>query len=614
MTRQIATIVLGFVLLGIGLVSGWYAARQGADAGVADDAATAKAPLSEQTLKNLGVSTGTAALSDFVRHVRVQATVIDAPLSARPIPAPLGGTVTALHGEPGEVVRAGEPLITIAREPIPRPKLELTAEFLTAVSENTHETVSTLRTALSQLRIVQKELARVRKFADTDGEISVVPVQKVIDLEYDLARAQQQVENARRELERHGLSGEEIDAVAEGEHPPGNPKLWRRVLEENGLWGEAEEAILNSLPPRQRNLPWTIAAIGELSAAGLANADLLGALMEQPHLGVHFVEVASLLRDGNTVAKVRLLAKLGALEPEMVVRAPADVADWDLAQIEVRPGQQVTAGETLAVLHDPRTMWLRLEPVGEEMRHVVEALRSGAEIGAEPLIDGTGPALEGLHIDRLDTRGSQHERGARAYVICRNEPVPLGHLSVIIRTPSPGLAAAEVEKQVTATIESSLLAIEEIVSMASRSSDGESVVRARFRPGVDLERIRRAVSTIGRDTEVALDRKDTRSWKLRVGLRYLVLVPSEVLPQRFVLPAGAVTENGIDRVVFVPDGDSFAPRTVHVEYEDDEVVVIANDGAIFAGETVVKSGAFALGLALQTESGAIDPHAGHDHG
>ena len=42
--------------------------------------------------------------------------------------------------------------------------------------------------------------------------------------------------------------------------------------------------------------------------------------------------------------------------------------------------------------------------------------------------------------------------------------------------------------------------------------------------------------------------------------------------------------------------------------------MIADDGAIFEDDPVVMSGAFALGLALDTGPQAADPHAGHNHG
>jgi hypothetical protein len=181
-------------------------------------------------------------------------------------------------------------------------------------------------------------------------------------------------------------------------------------------------------------------------------------------------------------------------------------------------------------------MRLRLEPVGDELAHVARALEGGAVLSARPLLAGTGPELEGLRVDRLETRTALEERGSVAWVTCANEAVP---------------AAGE---------------------------------------------------------------GGSRSWRLRVGLRYLVRVPVEVLEGRFVLPAGAVTDAGPEKVVFVQDGATFQARPVHVEYEDDEVAVVANDGSLFPGDPVALSGAFALGLALQGGGGAVDPHAGHSHG
>ena len=539
MRRHIGALCVGGVLVAIGVASGWYAARQGAGKGAAE-AAPAGAPVfSPQTFKNLGVTVGEAKVSTFVRHARVQAMIVDAPLNTVPVTVPLGGIVTQLHVAPGRFAKAGAPLVSIARSPIPRPQLSLTADILTPVSENLHEAISKLRTAVAQHKIVATELDRVRRYTETGTEegMPLLPRKTVIDLRYDLARADQERANARRELERHGLSSVEIDAVCKGAQPPGNQRLWKRALEQNALWGEIEESILNLLPERARTHPWSIAAIGELSAAGLATPELAEAIRAEPHMAKHFVEVAALLLEGNTVPKTRLLTVAGALDPIMVLNAPAGGrADWDIAEVAVRVGQRVEAGETAILLHDPRVMWLRLEPIGEEIGHVVRALEEGTALQGRPLIAGTGPALEDLKVDRLDTRAGEEDRGALAYVTCRNE----------------------------------------------------------------------AVQAAGAD--------GARSWRLRVGLRYLVLVPVERLEGRFVLPAGAVTDDGPRKVVFLQDGDTFLAKPVYVEYEDDEVVVIANDGAIFPGDPVALTGAFALGMALQTGSGAADPHAGHNHG
>jgi hypothetical protein len=247
-----------------------------------------------------------------------------------------------------------------------------------------------------------------------------------------------------------------------------------------------------------------------------------------------FLDVASLLLQGHSLNGVRLLAISGALDPDGVLHAPAGAEDWDVDEVLVSVGERVEAGRPVVRLHDAREMWLELEPSGEELAPLTRAFEKGLELRAQSLVEGAGPDLAGLRIDRFSTHAGAELRGALAILRATN----------------------------TAVV----------------GPDGGS-----------------------------------RSWGLRVGLRYLVEIPVQVLPQRFVLPASAVTDSGPERVVFVEEGSSFTARPVHVEYEDDRVAVIANDGAIFPADPVVMTGAFALGLALRTGSGAVDPHAGHNH-
>ena len=98
-----------------------------------------------------------------------------------------------------------------------------------------------------------------------------------------------------------------------------------------------------------------------------------------------------------------------------------------------------------------------------------------------------------------------------------------------------------------------------------------------------------------------------RTWELRSGTRYLIRVPVEAFPDRFVLPRSAVTEEGPARVVLLQDGSTFRSVAVHVEFETDRVSVVANDGAVFSGEVAVMRGAFELGLALQRSQGKEVP-------
>jgi len=531
MKRHLATIGFGALLAGLGLAGGWYAARRGgSDAREEEQASAAAAPgvFTAQTLKRMGVRVGPARRSTFRRSLHVQAVVVDAPLNRRPVPALLGGVVEEILARPGAVVAAGTPLARVVRDPIPRPQLALTSDILAAVSEDLHRSLADYRTAVSQLGIVRAELARIEEFKE------VVKGQTRIDLRYEETRAVQQLENVREELYRHGLSDADLEAVGRGSEPAADLRmLWKRALERNGLWTAEAETLFQTLPEGVRGLSWSVAALGELAAAGLATPHLTRTLKAVPYMAEHFVEVASLLLEGHTVDKVRLLAEAGALEAVAEVRAPPGAADWDVAEVAVRAGQRIEAGAVVATLHDPREMWMRIEPVGDEVRLVAEALAEGRAVAAVPLVPGTGPEIRGLSIERFATLES--DRGAEAIVICPNR-----------------------------------------VLAASNGS---------------------------------------RSWALRAGLRYLVRIPQEELENRFVLPAGAVTELGADAVVFVQSGAAFRPQPVTVEYEDDQVAVVADDGSLYEDDPVALSGAFALGLAFQGQGqgGSADPHAGHSH-
>lgn len=104
------------------------------------------------------------------------------------------------------------------------------------------------------------------------------------------------------------------------------------------------------------------------------------------------------------------------------------------------------------------------------------------------------------------------------------------------------------------------------------------------------------------------------SWRYKPGQRVQVTVPVEQWKERIVLPVDAVAQDGVETYVFLPNGDHFDRRPVHVEHRDRFSVVLANDGAVFPGDAVVLAGAQQMQLALKNKSGgAIDPHAGHNH-
>ena len=114
--------------------------------------------------------------------------------------------------------------------------------------------------------------------------------------------------------------------------------------------------------------------------------------------------------------------------------------------------------------------------------------------------------------------------------------------------------------------------------------------------------------------DAKLDEHRFIAWRFRPGQRVQLQIPVETLPDRIVLPADAVAQDGAEAYVFTPNGDHFDRRSVHVEHRDPQWVVIANDGSLFPGDSVAVSGARQLQLALKNKAGGgIDPHAGHNH-
>ena len=103
-------------------------------------------------------------------------------------------------------------------------------------------------------------------------------------------------------------------------------------------------------------------------------------------------------------------------------------------------------------------------------------------------------------------------------------------------------------------------------------------------------------------------------WRFKPGQRLQLRIPVEEFPDRIVLPAEAVAQDGVEHVVFRLHGGHLDRVAVHVEHRDPSRVVVANDGAIAAGDRIAMSAAQQLLLALKNASGAaVDPHAGHTH-
>lgn len=429
--------LLVFCLLftAIGAGGGWYAARQGQAMDAHDEAdptagndAGGPAGLSPATLKNLGVETTKANPTSFVKHRSLPSVIERLPLSERPITAPLGGVLRSIDVEPNQKVAAGEVLLTLVRDPIPRPTLNLTASLLHPSHEVLHGSVFSLRTAQKEATILRSELERLAPYTvpRTEGAPPVLPRQRTIDLQNQLLRAESSFDQARLELEKHGLAKQEIDELLAGNSLPAlGESHWRRALEANGLWPAAAEALFQALPANSRQAPWVIATVGEVTATGLTSSALIDWLRREPEAGSSFLEIGALLQQGFSVPSLVDLFTRGAFDSVVSVRVPSSLTDTDVLAIGARIGTHVDPGEVLLTLVDRRRMRFRIPAIGEETGLLLAALKNSDPARGRPLVAGAGPDLERILLSAVTGNMSDQDQrdGGVGFAEVPNNPL-----------------------------------------------------------------------------------------------------------------------------------------------------------------------------------------------
>ena len=534
-TPLLSTLFLCLVFTGIGLISGLYAgAGNVTDSGAADDAGAQAAPtLAPETLRNMGVVVAPAELSDFVQSTRIPAVIEASPASRQHLYAPVAGRIAELKTGYGALARSGEVLVTLIRDPLPRAQLTFTQNLLEPAGEVLHETMSSYLRALVSLENLHAERKRLEGVLGPEDD-PVIPMSRLIQLRYQEKEAEQEMATLEHELERHGLSEQQIADLEHGIFPPLDVELWRSAMRNNGFWTPTAQRIYEALPENLQELAWTVATIGELVAGGFADTGLAVFFEQNEHACEHFLEIGGLLQRGHTLSDVENLLHLDVFENVVQVLAPSVAVDWDVEELLVRPGEHVEDGQPLLRLKNPRPLFLRVEPVGGEVESVFAALESGARMAARPMVPGAAPRLEELTFFR-------------------------------------------------ATYETA----ETLVVLASVTN------RAHAERTDEAGRV-------------------FRTWRFGAGQRYLLELPRAVMENVYVLPAGAVTDDGPDEILFLQSGDTFTRIPVEILYRDHEVVVIPGDSHIFPGNPIVVAGAFPLGLALHASGGDSSDH-GHSH-
>lgn len=405
----------------IGLISG--GAVTGGFAGKGEtkepDTGGAHGPhLPPATLENLGIRVEKVQPTTFFRSVSVAAVVVDTPTTEQPVYAPIGGRIESIDVEPGTVVAQGKVVVTLVRDPLPRPQLTLTADVLRPAQEQLHLSVLELRKSGEEVRIASTELERVEKFTGKVGgrDLPIIPRQRAIDLRYQLSRSEKAHEQARLELKKHGLTDAQIAEVGAGAPlPEFNEETWQRALARNGLWPAEAQKLSAALPRVLRALPWVTATIGELAASGLATPELTQ-WVSTGEAAQHFLDIGVLLQRGHTLDDLKRLHALNALEPVVRVTAPQleEGAAWDVLDVLTKRGAKVEAGAKLLTLSDPRRLFLRTEPVGGEVGSILIAAKERHTITAKPLIRNSGPDLEKLTVSYVQS--SRENEGTIAFV------------------------------------------------------------------------------------------------------------------------------------------------------------------------------------------------------
>ncbi|MFM8980114.1 MAG: biotin/lipoyl-binding protein [Planctomycetia bacterium] len=429
-----AALVLAAVFAA-GLLGGLVSARQDHEAGGHghgeggheeghEEGHAAPRTLGARALANLGVEAGEARLGDWVQHVEVPATVERLPGSDRPVHAPVAGTVRAVAVRPGQPVREGDVLVELLREAFPPATLALTEAIVKPLNEEHHEAAVRVRSTALELELARAAQERLLALAGPAPDPAMA--RAVREGDATLRRARLALENAAHEAERHGMTEAQVRLLVAGEAevPVPDARDVQRVLERNRLWSPEAQQLLALLPAGVRELPHSVAVLGELAGTGRLTPALVAAVSGTPGLGERLLDVAGLLQAGLTPEALVALARAGALEPVVRVQAPAGPpTGLDVGSLEVRPGQRVAAGERLLLLHDEATAGLLLAPAPSDLAALESVLASGAPLEAVPLVRGAGPSLRAVRLLRV---GAEAREGLRvvAHAQVANTPLP----------------------------------------------------------------------------------------------------------------------------------------------------------------------------------------------
>ncbi|MCA9072300.1 MAG: efflux RND transporter periplasmic adaptor subunit, partial [Planctomycetaceae bacterium] len=304
--------------------------------------------LSPQARKNINLKTGEIQLSDYARTITVPAMVTERPGETTfQIAAPLTGVVAGLSVVRGEAVQSGKLLFTLRL---------------------THEDIVQAQTEylrlLGQLEVEQKELARLQQV--NSGAIA----RKVLlERQYEVNKIEAQLKAQGAALQLHGLSKEQVQAIAQ------NRELLRDVKDEAPLLHD-DRSMHNHAEPLARH-PQSQTAFRPASQSSTP---------ELPH-------------DLNS--RVFVVQTLG-----------------------VHTGEAVKAGQMLCVLVDYSNLYVEGRAFAQDADQIVEAANQNRSVVAIPeRYRNTPVEIKGLDIAYVSNEVERDSRALHFYVNLPNRVV-----------------------------------------------------------------------------------------------------------------------------------------------------------------------------------------------
>lgn len=161
-----------------------------------DHAHEERIKLSPEARDNLKLVVRPLQPQTWWRTLQVPGTIVDRPgQSDQGVTAPAMAVVSRVHVLPGDMVRTGDLLFT-----------------LRLVSERLQTSQAELFKTTQELKLNQEQIDRLKGAANAGS----VPMARLIELENQHRRLLTQEKAARQELLTHGLSPDQIDAIAQG--------------------------------------------------------------------------------------------------------------------------------------------------------------------------------------------------------------------------------------------------------------------------------------------------------------------------------------------------------------------------------------------------------------